>query len=159
MKNWIITKWYWLLGQIDDLKFQYKHNKITKMRKKVFEMDLKANARPVRYDDYGASKLTDHNPNYWIFSPVEAVENVLKLHFIGGDGRRYYRLRIQGIQVNTQGDVIEVKISLRRPGLLIGGQGKDIYAVTKELTRVFGVETKILIEEIKKDINEPFIYY
>ena len=157
MRKWIITKWYWLLGQIDDLKFQYKHNKITKMRKKVFEMDLKANTRPVRYDDYGVSKLTTHNPNYWIFNPVEAVENVLKLHFI--DSRKYYRLRIQGIQVNTQSDVIEVKISLRRPGLLIGSQGKDIDAVTKELTKAFGVETKILIDEIKTDINEPFIYY
>ena len=157
MRKWIITKWYWLLGQIDDLKFRYKHNKITKMRKKVFEMDLQANTRPVRYDDYGASKLTDHNPNYWIFSPVEAVENVLKLHFM--NNRMYYRLHIHGIQVDTQGDVIVVKISLRRPGLLIGGQGKDIDAVTKELTKVFGVETKILINEIKTDINEPFICY
>lgn len=157
MRKWIITQWYWLLDRIDDWKFQYKHNKITKMRKKVFEMDLEANTRPVRYDDYGMSKLTDHNPNYWIFSPVEAVENVLKLHFI--NSRRYYRLHIQGIQVDTQGDVIEVKISLRRPGLLIGSRGKDIDAVTKELTKVFGVETKILINEIKKDINEPFIYY
>ena len=157
MRKWIITKWYWLLDRIDDWKFQYKHNKITKMRKKVFEMDLEANTRPVRYDGYGVSKLTDRNPNYWIFSPVEAVENVLKLYFI--DSRRYYRLHIQGIQVDTQGDVIEVKISLRRPGLLIGSRGKDIDAVTKELTKVFGVETKILIYEIKKDINEPFICY
>ena len=132
---------------------------ITQLRKKVFEMDLKANARPVPYDDYGVSKLTNHNPNYWIFSPVEAVENVLKLHFLDEDSQRYSRLRIQGIQVNTQGDVIEVKISLRRPGLLIGCRGKDIDAVTKELTRVFGVETNILIDEIKADINEPFIYY
>ena len=132
---------------------------ITQLRKKVFAMDLKANARPVPYDDYGASKLTDHNPNYWIFSPVEAVENVLKLHFLDEDSQRYSRLRIQSIQVNTQSDVIEVKISLRRPGLLIGCQGKNIDAITKELTKVFGVETKILIDEIKKDINEPFIYY
>lgn len=159
MKKWIITQWYWLLGRIDDWKFQYKRNNIAKMRKKVFEMDLKANNRPVRYDGYGVSKLTDHNPNYWIFSPVEAVENVLKLHFMDGDGQRYYRLHIQGIQVDTQGDVIVVKISLRRPGLLIGSQGKDINAVTKKLTKVFGVETQILIDEIKKDINEPFIYY
>lgn len=157
MRNWIITQWYWLLGRIEDWKFQYKHNKITKLRKKVFEMDLEANTRPVRYDDYGASKLTDHNPNYWIFSPVEAVENVLKLHFM--NNRLYYRLHIHGIQVDTQGDVITVKISLRRPGWLIGRQGKDINAVTKELTKVFGVETKILIDEIKTDINEPFIYY
>lgn len=157
MRNWIITQWYWLLGRIEDWKFQYKHNKIAKLRKKVFEMDLEANTRPVRYDDYGASKLTDHNPNYWIFSPVEAVENVLKLHFM--NNRLYYRLHIHGIQVDTQGDAITVKISLRRPGWLIGRQGKDIDAVTKELTKVFGVETKILIDEIKTDINEPFIYY
>ena len=157
MRKWIITKWHWLLDLIDDWKFQYKHNKITKMRKKVFEMDLEANARPVRYDGYGVSKLTIHNPNYWIFSPVEAVENVLKLHFM--NGRRYYRLHIHGIQVDTQGDVITVKISLRRPGLLIGSQGKDIDAVTEKLTKVFGAETKILIDEIKKDINEPFICY
>jgi ribosomal protein S3 len=75
------------------------------------------------------------------------------------DSRKYYRLHIQGIQVDTQGDVITVKISLRRPGLLIGSRGKDIDAVTKELTKVFGVETKILIDEIRKDINEPFICY
>ena len=157
MRKWIITQWYWLLNLIDDWKFQYKHNKITKMRKKVFEMDLEANARPVRYDDYEGCNLTDHNPNYWIFSPVEAVENILKLHFM--NNRRYYRLHIHGIQVDTQGDVIVVKISLRRPGLLIGSQGKDINAVTAELTKVFGIETQILIDEIKKDINEPFIYY
>lgn len=157
MRKWIIAKWHWLLDRIDDWQFQYKHNKITKMRKKVFEMDLEANARPVRYDGYGVSNLTDRNPNYWIFSPVEAVENVLKLHFI--DSRRYYRLHIQGIQVDTQGDVITVKISLRRPGLLIGGRGKDIDAVTEKLTKVFGVKTQILIYEIKKDINEPFICY
>lgn len=81
----------------------------------------------------------------------------MKLHFI--DSRRYYRLHIRGIQVDTQGDVITVKISLRRPGLLIGGRGKDIDAITEKLTKVFGVETKILIDEIKKDINEPFLYY
>ena len=157
MKKWIITQWYWLLGQIDDWKFQYKRNKITKMRKKVFEMDLETYAGPVCYDGYGVSKLTDNNPNYWIFSPVEAVENVLKLHFM--NNRMYYRLYIHGIQVDTQGDVIVVKISLRRPGWLIGCRGKDIDTVTKELTKVFGVETQILIDEIKTDINEPFIDY
>lgn len=157
MKKWIITQWYWLLGQIDDWKFQYKRNKITKMRKKVFEMDLETYSGPVCYDGYGVSKLTDNNPNYWIFSPVEAVENVLKLHFM--NNRMYYRLHIHGIQVDTQGDVIVVKISLRRPGLLIGCRGKDIDTVTKELTKVFGVETQILIDEIKTDINEPFIDY
>jgi hypothetical protein len=159
MRKWIITQWRWLLDWIDEWKYQYEYNKITKKRKKVFEMDLKANARPVCYDDYGVRKHPKHkhNPNYWIFSPVEAVENVLKLHFI--DNRRYYRLHIQGIQVDTQGDVIIVKISLTRPGLLIGSRGKDIDAITEKLTKVFGVETKILIDEIRKDINEIFICY
>ena len=124
----------------------------------VFNKELNNWTNKVNYDSYGAVKLIDSSPNYWVFSPVEAVYYVLKLNFINRIND-YYRLGIFGINVDTQDETIDVTIHLKRPGLLIGKGGQDIDIVTKELKRVFNMPTTIHIIEIKKDNNEPFIYY
>lgn len=124
----------------------------------VFNKELNNWTNKVNYDSYGAVKLIDLNPNYWVFSPVEAVYYVLKLNFINRIND-YYRLGIFGINVDTQDETIDVTIHLKRPGLLIGKGGQDIDIVTKELKRVFNMPTTIHIIEIKKDNNEPFIMY
>ena len=65
----------------------------------------------------------------------------------------------QSIPVDTQNETIDVTIKLKRPGLLIGKGGKAIAEVERRLQTVFNMPTKIHIEEVKNDINEPFICY
>ena len=124
----------------------------------VFNKELNNWTKKVIYDSYGTVKLVKSNPNYWVFSPVEAVYYVLKLKFINRIND-YYRLGIFGIDVDTQDETIDVTIHLKHPGLLIGKGGQDIDIITKELKRVFNMPTTIHIIEIKKDNNEPFIIY
>lgn len=121
----------------------------------VFNKELNNWTNKVNYDSYGAVKLIDLNPNYWVFSPVEAVQYALHLHFQD----TFFKMGIFGIVIDTQNETIDVTIHLKRPGLLIGKGGQDIDIVTKELKRVFNMPTTIHIIEIKKDNNEPFIMY
>ena len=121
----------------------------------VFNKELNNWTNKVNYDSYGAVKLIDLNPNYWVFSPVEAVQYVLHLHFQD----TFFKMGIFGIVIDTQNETIDVTIHLKRPGFLIGKGGQDIDIVTKELKRVFNMPTTIHIIEIRKDNNEPFIMY
>ena len=65
---------------------------------------------------------------------------------------------INSISVDTQSDeAVTVTITLNRPGLLIGKGGKDIDAVRERLSKLFGRETNIDIEEIN-DMNKEKIF-
>lgn len=121
----------------------------------VFNKELNNWTNKVIYDSYDAVKLIKSNPNYWVFSPVEAVQYVLHLHFQDA----FFKMGIFGIVIDTQNETIDVTIHLKRPGFLIGKGGQDIDIITKELKRVFNMPTTIHIIEIKKDNNEPFIIY
>ena len=61
---------------------------------------------------------------------------------------------IHGIQVDTSKQVIEVNISLRYPGELIGKGGEIIDRVSEKLSEEFGIETRINLKEIIEDPNQ-----
>ena len=152
--NWFSLKWLqfneWIINQQAKL-----YNKV---KEYVFNKEIERWSTRVHYDDYGAVKLIKSNPNYWVFNPVEAVTYVLKMYF-NSTPTRFYQLKIFGITVDTQDETVDVTIKLRSPGWLIGRGGKDIAEVEKRLRTVFNMPTKIHIEDIKYDRNEPFIYY
>ena len=50
-------------------------------------------------------------------------------------------------------DVLEIIVTLERPGLLIGKAGRDINALTESLKKCFNKEVKILIVEDKTWMN------
>jgi hypothetical protein len=152
--NLIKNKWMQFNEWVTDQKLKV-YNKV---KIYVFKRELERWSSRVNYDEYGAVKLIRSNPNYWIFNPVEAVNYVLKMHF-NLTPISFYRLNIFGITVDTQDETVDVTISLKRPGLLIGKGGKDIKALENELRKVFNMPTTIHINEIKKDNNEPFICY
>ena len=55
--------------------------------------------------------------------------------------------------LNTQNEEgVFVVISLSRPGLLIGKEGKDINVIQNRLTEVFGRDTSISIQEVNDSL-------
>ena len=146
-QNWF----YFKCMQFKKWLAEQKVKVYNKVKCYVFNKELNNWTKKVNYDSYGAVKLIDSSPNYWVFSPVEAVQYVLHLHFQD----TFFKMGIFGIVIDTQDETIHLK----RPGLLIGKGGQDIDIITKEMKRVFNMPTTIHIIEIKKDNNEPFIYY
>lgn len=85
--------------------------------------------------------------------PCSVVSMVLAEYF-----KRLDWLGIHGIDVNTQNEEgVFVVISLSRPGLLIGKEGKDINVIQNRLTEVFGRDTSISIQEVN-DMNKNMLY-
>ena len=150
-QNWFSLKWM----QFKEWFAEQKVKVYNKVKCYVFNKELNKWTNKVIYDSYGAVKLIKSNPNNWVFSPVEAVQYVLHLHFQD----TFVKMGIFGIDIDTQDETIDVTIRLKRPGYLIGKGGQDIDTITKELKRVFNMPTTIHIVEVKKDNNEPFIYY
>jgi hypothetical protein len=152
--NWFSLKWL----QFNEWVIDQKTKVYTKIKEYVFNKEIECWSTRVHYDDYGAVKLIKSNPNYWVFNPVEVINYVLKMHF-NSTPISFYRLNIFGITVDTQDETVDVTIKLKRPGLMIGKGGKDIREVETRLRTVFNMPTKIHIEEVKNDRNEPFICY
>jgi hypothetical protein len=150
-RNWFSLKW----AQFKEWFAKQKVKVYNKVKCYVFNKELNNWTNKVIYDSYGAVKLIKSKPNNWVFSPVEAVQYVLHLHFQD----TCFKMGIFGIDVDTQDETIDVTIRLKRPGYLIGKGGQDIDTITKELKRVFNMPTTIHIVEVKKDNNEPYIYY
>ena len=88
-----------------------------------------------------------------VFCPVMVVTKTLENYF-GFYG--YLRLKIHGIDVDTQNEAIEVTIKIHRPGMLIGKGGEDINAIKKLLTDYFCKQVIIHISEIRHDVNEKY---
>lgn len=152
--NWFSLKWM----EFNEWVIDQKAKVYAKVKEYVFNKEIERWSTRVHYDEYGAVKLINSNPNYWVFNPVEVVNYVLKMYF-NSTPISFYRLNIFGITVDTQDEKVDVTIKLKRPGLLIGKGGKDITEVEKRLRTVFNMPTKIRIEEVKNDRNEPFICY
>lgn len=99
---------------------------------------------------------------YGIYSPVHIVLRTIEAEMWEyWKEKNYIRiyprdldLCIHGIQVDTSKQVIEVTISLRYPGELIGKGGEIIDRVSEKLSEEFGVKTKINLSEIKYDPNQ-----
>ena len=126
-------------------------NILDSFRKCIYKYEIECRLNYNICDPYYGTPVSDIKVG--IFSPVLIVTKTLEKYF---GFCKYYRLQIHGIDVDTQNeDIIYVTIRLRYPGNLIGRAGNDINAVEKLLTANFGKETKIKIDEVRKDINEP----
>ena len=126
-------------------------NILDSFRKCIYKYEIECRLNYKICDPYYGTPVSDIKVG--IFSPVLIVTKTLEKYFGFG---KYYRLQIHGIDVDTQNeDIVYVTIRLQYPGILIGRAGKDINAVEKLLTANFGKETKIKIDEVRKDINEP----
>ena len=124
---------------------------LNKFRKWVYDYEIKCYLNDNIRDPYYGNVISDMKIG--VFSPVLVATKTLEQYF-GFEG--YHRLRIHGVDVDTQQkDQIDVTIRLHRPGLLIGKGGKDIDAVSELLSSNFGKTTKIHIVEVKDDINIP----
>lgn len=91
-----------------------------------------------------------------IYNPMIVVWHELERMFDNGTSVAIIRrMGIMGINIDTQNeDLLTVLITLKRPGLLIGKRGSNIDELESRLTYLFKRETKIKIDEVKKDINE-----
>lgn len=98
---------------------------------------------------------------YSIYNPMIVVWHELERMFDNGTGVAIIRrMGIMGINIDTQNeDLLTVSIFLKRPGLLIGKRGSNIDRLESRLTFLFNRETKIKINEIRKDINESLPMY
>lgn len=132
--------------------------RLNRFRKHIYDYEIGWYLNDNIRDTYYGNVISDMKIG--VFSPVLVTTKTLEKYF-GFEG--YHRLRIHGIDVDTQKrdeetllvEQIDVTIRLQRPGLLIGKAGKDIYAVENLLSENFGKQTKIHIVEVKGDINEP----
>ena len=105
---------------------------------------------------------TQRSVRYGIYSPVHIVLRTIETEMWKyWKEKKYIRLYprdldlcIHGIHVDTSKQEIEVTISLRYPGELIGKGGEIIDRVSKSLSEGFGVRTKINLSEIKEDFNQ-----
>lgn len=99
---------------------------------------------------------------YGIYSPVHIVLRTIEAEMWEyWKEKNYIRiyprdldLCIHGIQVDTSKQVIEVTISLRYPGELIGKGGEIIDRISEKLSEEFGVKTEINLSEITEDPNQ-----
>ena len=94
-------------------------------------------------DGSKSKTLAIYSPLKTVYLCIEKVYNTANI------------LQIHGINVDTQKDIIDIKIFTKRPGILIGRGGKDIDKLTKEISLMFDKKVMIDIIEIKHDINAP----
>lgn len=121
---------------------------ISGLYKKIHKYEFEYIENPI-IDDY--RKRTE---GMGLLSPMVTVYKVIENHF-GFDCT--FRMKIHNLIVETQDKKqIDVTISLVRPGLIIGREGKDIDAIQKHLERIFDRKVAINIFEVKNDKNEPF---
>lgn len=92
-----------------------------------------------------------------IYNPMIVVWHELEKMFDNGKGySTIRRMGIMGIDIDTQNEnFVTVTITLKRPGMLIGKQGGKISELESQLSYLFNRETKVKIDEVKRDINEP----
>lgn len=134
-----------------DIRFRIKMGILKKCRQHIFNYEIKEYLNCQISDPYYGTPISDLRVG--VLSPVQIVTKMLETHF---GFESCFRLRIHGIDVDTQGeDEIKVTIRLYRPGLLIGRGGKDIEAVESLLGSYFNKRTKINIVEVKNDVNNP----
>lgn len=92
-----------------------------------------------------------------IYNPMIVVWHELEKMFDNGKGYSIIRrMGIMGIDIDTQNEnFVTVTITLKRPGMLIGKGGNNINELESQLSYLFNRETKVKIDEVKRDINEP----
>lgn len=139
---------------VKDIRFytkKYKENYEFWLRKKLLKRILESDICSYTYE-----MRHQYKPfNRAMLFPCSVVSMVLAEYF-----QRVDLLGIHSISVDTQSDeAVTVTITLNRPGLLIGKGGKDIDAVRERLSKLFGRETNIDIEEINDTNKEKIFRY
>lgn len=121
-----ITKWYIKLTNKRNFTFEKLKDEYTYTFKKEFS-----------------------GCNYSIHNPIEAVYFVLVETYSA-----IHLLNIEGITMDyTDKDYIKVNITTARPGLIIGRNGQDISRLTINLSRYFGKNVVVILDEAKTDFG------
>lgn len=106
------------------------------------------------YDYYILSEFQGFH--FSIVNPVEYVYFSLRSVF----GDYYSNLQISGISVDyfkQNPDYITVTIKTRRPGLIIGKNGRDIDQLSLYLSNYFGKLVKIDLKEDKTRVSQTVL--
>lgn len=159
---------------------EIKNNKIMEKVKEFFEKALTWSKRVIvflimesklwiyrwEYEKFHSKWVwadrTQRSVRYGIYSPVHIVLRTIEMEMWKyWKERKYIRMYprdldpcIHGIQVDTSKQEIEVTISLRYPGELIGKGGEIIDRISEKLSEEFGVRTRINLKEIIEDPNQ-----
>lgn len=109
-------------------------------RKQIYKHDYQFLTQDIQFDEYyGVYKSG-------IYAPVLSIHKVIE-NICGFEC--YYRMHIHTIEVNTQNEIVEITIKLRRPGFLIGSKGILIGMIENELITLFNKSVNIVIKEVQ----------
>lgn len=128
-----------------------KQNIILRIRNLTYKFDDEY----LNYTNYCSIHDNRRQVKMSVFNPVLIVWRTLEEVFPGRLYPEYIYIGIMGIEVNTQNkDAIEVTITAKHPGKLIGEHGQIFDKISNILTNKFGRNTKINIKELSDDIND-----
>lgn len=135
---------------IGDMFYKMRMNILDRFRKRIYNYEYDFLNHKI-CDPVDGTPVSDLSIG--VLSPVLVVTKIMENHF---GFKRFYRLNIHGIYVDTQKeDNIIVTVLLRYPGLLIGKAGQDIDSIEEKLSQSFGKNVTIEISAVKNDINLP----
>lgn len=141
---------------IKDFKDELTINFYKKLKKMVYDWENKIFYSKNIYETYGKSPyceymFLDKTVTNARLNPVFTVVHELDIYF-----QNLGRLEIHNINVDTQNEhLITVTICTGRPGFIIGKGGSTIKHFENKLSEMFNKPTKIVIKEVKNDINSP----
>lgn len=127
-----------------------------KLKRMVYDWENKTFYSKNMCEEYGKSQyceymFLDKTVTFARMNPVFVVVRELDIYF-----QSLGRLEIPNINVDTQNeDLITVTIWTARPGFIIGKGGSTIKMFENKLSEMFNKTTKIVINEVKNDINSP----
>lgn len=128
----------------------------SKLKRMVYSYENKTFYMKNMYEHFGKDAnceymFIDKTVTFARMNPVFIVVRELDMYF-----QNLGRLEIPNINVDTQNeDLITVTIWTARPGFIIGKSGSTIRYFENKLSEMFNKPTKIVINEVKKDINSP----
>jgi small subunit ribosomal protein S3 len=68
--------------------------------------------------------------------------------------RRLRRAAVSNVEIERKGDMVAIKVSTARPGIVIGKKGAEVDALRKDLEKLLGHAVAVEIIEIKRpEIN------
>lgn len=139
-----------------DLRFFYFEKKekfINSIINKYNREILKDLSKELKADSYHYI-AKENVGNQAVLFPLETVLRVIREVY----GYKC-KLRLYGVEVKTQEDIIEINLTSRRPGFLIGKGGEKIDKFQDLCKVIFGRKISVNIIEVKYDINEPIRNY
>jgi small subunit ribosomal protein S3 len=72
--------------------------------------------------------------------------------------RRLRRAAVSNVEIERKGDMVAIKVSTARPGIVIGKKGAEVDALRKDLEKLLGHPVAVEIIEIKRpEINAALV--